>query len=32
MDIGIRILIIFLLILMSGFFAMSEAAIFAACK
>lgn len=30
MDIGIRILIIFLLILMSGFFAMSEAAIFAA--
>ena len=32
MDIGIRILIIFLLILMSGFFAMSEAAIFAARK
>jgi putative hemolysin len=30
MDIGIRFLIIFLLILMSGFFAMSEAAIFAA--
>jgi putative hemolysin len=30
MAIGIRILIIFLLILMSGFFAMSEAAIFAA--
>ncbi len=30
MDIGIRILIIFLLILMSGFFSMSEAAIFAA--
>jgi putative hemolysin len=32
MDIGIRILIILLLILMSGFFAMSEAAIFAARK
>jgi putative hemolysin len=32
MEIGIRILIIFLLILMSGFFAMSEAAIFAARK
>lgn len=32
MDIGIRILIIFLLILMSGFFSMSEAAIFAARK
>ena len=32
MDIGVRILIIFLLILMSGFFAMSEAAIFAARK
>lgn len=32
MDIGIRILIIFLLILVSGFFAMSEAAIFAARK
>ncbi|HEX7542102.1 MAG TPA: hemolysin family protein [Anaerolineales bacterium] len=32
MDIGIWILIIFLLILMSGFFAMSEAAIFAARK
>ena len=32
MNIGIRILIIFLLILMSGFFAMSEAAIFAARK
>jgi len=32
MDIGIRILIIILLILMSGFFAMSEAAIFAARK
>ncbi|HEX7621263.1 MAG TPA: hemolysin family protein [Anaerolineales bacterium] len=32
MDIGIRILIIFLLILISGFFAMSEAAIFAARK
>jgi putative hemolysin len=32
MAIGIRILIIFLLILMSGFFAMSEAAIFAARK
>ncbi len=30
MDIGIRILIIFLLILINGFFAMSEAAIFAA--
>jgi putative hemolysin len=30
MDIGIRFLVIFLLILMSGFFAMSEAAIFAA--
>jgi putative hemolysin len=32
MDIGIRILIIVLLILLSGFFAMSEAAIFAARK
>ena len=32
MDIWIRILIIFLLILMSGFFAMSEAAVFAARK
>jgi putative hemolysin len=32
MDVGIRILIIFLLILLSGFFAMSEAAIFAARK
>ena len=32
MAIGIRILIIFLLILMSGFFSMSEAAIFAARK
>ncbi len=32
MEIGIRILIILLLILMSGFFAMSEAAIFAARK
>jgi putative hemolysin len=32
MEIGIRILIIFLLILMSGFFSMSEAAIFAARK
>ncbi len=32
MDIGIRILIVLLLILMSGFFAMSEAAIFAARK
>ena len=32
MDIGIRILIIICLILMSGFFAMSEAAIFAARK
>ena len=32
MDIGIRILIIVLLILVSGFFAMSEAAIFAARK
>jgi putative hemolysin len=32
MDIGIRILIILLLILMSGFFSMSEAAIFAARK
>ena len=32
MDIGVRILIVFLLILMSGFFAMSEAAIFAARK
>jgi putative hemolysin len=32
MGIGIRILIIFLLILISGFFAMSEAAIFAARK
>jgi putative hemolysin len=32
MEIGIRILIIFLLILMSGFFSMSEASIFAARK
>jgi putative hemolysin len=32
MEIGIRILIIFLLILLSGFFSMSEAAIFAARK
>jgi magnesium and cobalt exporter, CNNM family len=32
MELGIRILIIFLLILISGFFAMSEAAIFAARK
>jgi putative hemolysin len=32
MDTGIRILVIFLLILMNGFFSMSEAAIFAARK
>ncbi len=32
MEIGIRILIVFLLILLSGFFSMSEAAIFAARK